>query len=85
VYVVEQNRDGQMQQLIKMDIAPAEVAKLRGVCHYSGHPLDSRFVTDSIVAQEKAAQENAAQESDSSSTSAKGAQIWGTKVLQEQK
>jgi 2-oxoglutarate ferredoxin oxidoreductase subunit alpha len=75
VYVVEQNRDGQMQQLIKMDIAPATVAKLRGVCHYSGHPLDSRFVTDSIVAQEN----------DGSPTSAKNGEIWATKVLQEQK
>jgi 2-oxoglutarate ferredoxin oxidoreductase subunit alpha len=81
VYIVEQNRDGQMQQLIKMDIAPAAVAKLRGVCHYSGHPLDSRFVTDNIVSQEKAAQEN-----DGSPTSAKTGQIWATKdVLQEQK
>jgi 2-oxoglutarate ferredoxin oxidoreductase subunit alpha len=81
VYVVEQNRDGQMQQLIKMDIAPAEVVKLRGVCHYSGHPLDSRFVTDNIVAQENAAQENGG-----SPTSARRGQIWATKeVLQEQK
>ena len=53
VYVVEQNRDAQMLQLIKMDIAAAEVAKLRSVCHYSGHPLEARFVTDSIVAQEQ--------------------------------
>ncbi|MGC2210652.1 MAG: 2-oxoacid:acceptor oxidoreductase subunit alpha [Candidatus Korobacteraceae bacterium] len=78
IYVVEQNRDGQMQQLIKMDIAPAEVAKLRGVCHYSGHPLDSRFVTDNIVSQENA--------DDGSPTSARHGQIWAAKeVLQEQK
>jgi 2-oxoglutarate/2-oxoacid ferredoxin oxidoreductase subunit alpha len=76
VYVVEQNRDGQMQQLIKMDISTAEVVKLRGVRHYSGHPLDSRFVTDSIIAQEN----------DGSPTSAQRGQIWGTtEVLQEQK
>ncbi len=75
VYVVEQNRDGQMQQLIKMDISTAAVVKLRGVRHYSGHPLDSRFVTDSIVSQEN----------DGSPTSAKDGQIWATNVLQEQK
>jgi 2-oxoglutarate ferredoxin oxidoreductase subunit alpha len=80
VYVVEQNRDGQMQQLIKMDISTAEVVKLRGVRHYSGHPLDSRFVTDNIVEQENAAQQN-----DGSPTSAKDGQIWATNVLQEQK
>ena len=53
VYVVEQNRDGQMLQLIKMHAAPAEVAKLRSVCHYSGLPLEARFVTDAIVVQER--------------------------------
>ncbi len=52
VYVIDQNRDAQMLQLIKLDIAAAEVVKLRSVCHYSGHPLDARFVTDSIVSQE---------------------------------
>jgi 2-oxoglutarate ferredoxin oxidoreductase subunit alpha len=57
VYVVEQNRDAQMLQLIKMDIAAADVVKLRSVCHYNGHPLDARFVTDHIVLQEHASQE----------------------------
>jgi 2-oxoglutarate/2-oxoacid ferredoxin oxidoreductase subunit alpha len=60
VYVVEQNRDAQMLQLIKLDIAAANVAKLRSVCHYSGHPLEARFVTDGIVLQEHVAQEHAA-------------------------
>jgi 2-oxoglutarate ferredoxin oxidoreductase subunit alpha len=53
VYVVEQNRDAQMLQLIKMDIAAADVVRLRSVCHYSGLPLAARFVTDSIVLQEQ--------------------------------
>jgi 2-oxoglutarate ferredoxin oxidoreductase subunit alpha len=53
VYVVDQNRDGQMLQLIKMDIAAAEVVKLRSIRHYDGHPLEARFVTDSIVSQEQ--------------------------------
>ena len=52
VYVVEQNRDAQMLQLIKMRIDAKYVAKLRSVLHYDGHPLDARFVTDSIVNQE---------------------------------
>jgi hypothetical protein len=67
-----------MQQLIKMDISPAAVAKLRGVCHYSGHPLDSRFVTDSIVAQENVAQENVARANGTPENVTE-------KVLQEQK
>ncbi len=53
VYVVDQNRDGQMLQLIKMDIASEDVVKLRSVRHYNGHPLDARFVTDSILSQEQ--------------------------------
>jgi 2-oxoglutarate ferredoxin oxidoreductase subunit alpha len=57
VYVVEQNRDAQMMQLIKMEVAAEHVVKLRGVCHYNGHPLDARFVTDSIMSQENVLQE----------------------------
>jgi 2-oxoglutarate ferredoxin oxidoreductase subunit alpha len=52
VYVIDQNRDAQMLQLIKLDIAAAEVVKLRSVCYYTGHPLDARSVTDSIMLQE---------------------------------
>ncbi len=53
VYVVDQNRDGQMLQLIKLDTASENVVKLRSVRHYNGHPLDARFVTDSILSQEQ--------------------------------
>jgi 2-oxoglutarate ferredoxin oxidoreductase subunit alpha len=53
VYVVEQNRDGQMLQLIKMDISPEAVVKLRSVRHYSGLPLDAGFVSDEIRRQEE--------------------------------
>lgn len=52
VYIIDQNRDAQMLQLIKLDIAAAEVVKLRSICYYTGHPLDARFVTDSIISQE---------------------------------
>jgi 2-oxoglutarate ferredoxin oxidoreductase subunit alpha len=53
VYVIDQNRDAQMLQLIKMDIAAEDAVRLRSVCHYSGNPLDARFVTESIVSQEQ--------------------------------
>lgn len=53
VYVVEQNRDGQMAALIKLEL-PAELcAKIRSIRHYSGLPIDARFVTDEVVAAEK--------------------------------
>ena len=56
VYVIDQNRDAQMLQLIKMDIAAAEVVRLRSICHYNGLPLDAHFVTDSIVCRSSGAE-----------------------------
>lgn len=52
VYVVEQNRDGQMLELMKMEMPPERIAKLRSVRYYGGLPLDARTVTDEIVMQE---------------------------------
>ncbi len=48
VYVVDQNRDAQMLQLIKMDIAAAEIVKLRSICHYNGHPLEARLLPTAL-------------------------------------
>ncbi len=53
VYVVEQNRDSQMLSLLKMECTPAQIAKLRGVPHYAGLPLDGRSVTIEILKQEQ--------------------------------
>ena len=53
VYVVEQNRDGQMMSLLRMDLDPALQTRLRSVLHYSGLPIDARSVTENILAQEK--------------------------------
>jgi 2-oxoglutarate/2-oxoacid ferredoxin oxidoreductase subunit alpha len=52
VYVVEQNRDGQLRSLLAMDLPPGHATKLRSVLHYDGLPIDARSVTDSILAQE---------------------------------
>jgi 2-oxoglutarate ferredoxin oxidoreductase subunit alpha len=52
VYVVDQNRDGQMFQLLKLDVPAEEVIRLRSVRHYNGLPLDARSVTDDIISQE---------------------------------
>jgi 2-oxoglutarate ferredoxin oxidoreductase subunit alpha len=62
VYVVEQNRDAQMFQLIKLDMAADQVTKLRSVVHYNGLPIDARSVTDSIVLQESVSQQTSLQE-----------------------
>ncbi len=52
LYVVDQNRDGQMYELLKLDIQIADIPKLRSVRHYNGLPIDARSVTDEIISQE---------------------------------
>ena len=53
IYVIEQNRDGQMLSLLKLDLPAAEVTKLRSIRHFDGLPLDARTVTDKLVLQEE--------------------------------
>jgi 2-oxoglutarate ferredoxin oxidoreductase subunit alpha len=52
IYVVEQNRDAQMLQLMKLDFTPEQVMKLRSVLHYNGLPIDARSISDDVLAQE---------------------------------
>jgi 2-oxoglutarate/2-oxoacid ferredoxin oxidoreductase subunit alpha len=52
IYVVEQNRDAQMLQLIKLDVDSLQVTKLRSVLHFNGLPIDARSITDEIISQE---------------------------------
>jgi 2-oxoglutarate ferredoxin oxidoreductase subunit alpha len=53
IYVVEQNRDAQLAQLLRLEVAAEEAKELRSVRHYNGLPIDARSVTDSIVRQEE--------------------------------
>jgi 2-oxoglutarate ferredoxin oxidoreductase subunit alpha len=52
LYIVDQNRDGQMHELLRLDVAVPEIAKLRSVRHYNGLPIDARSITDEIISQE---------------------------------
>ncbi len=52
VYVIEQNRDGQMLSLLKLDLPAEHVIRLRSVRYFDGLPLDARTVTDKLVLQE---------------------------------
>src|SRR6202158_4683523 len=52
VYVVEQNRDGQMASLLKLDIKPELAPRLRSICHIHGLPIDARSVTDELMMRE---------------------------------
>lgn len=52
IYVVEQNRDGQMAALLKMH-APQYANRIRSILHYNGTFVDALTVTHSLIAQEK--------------------------------
>ena len=52
VYVIDQNRDGQLLQLMRLDLEPEDIAKLRSVRYYGGLPIDARTITDEIIRQE---------------------------------
>jgi 2-oxoglutarate ferredoxin oxidoreductase subunit alpha len=53
VYVIEQNRDGQMLSLLKLDLPAEHVTRLRSIRYFDGLPLDARTVTDKLVLQEE--------------------------------
>jgi 2-oxoglutarate ferredoxin oxidoreductase subunit alpha len=54
VYVVEQNRDGQLLNLLKIDLDPTYATKLHSITHYTGLPIDARSVTQAIASHEGA-------------------------------
>ncbi len=52
VYVIEQNRDGQLLALMRMELGPSLVAKLRSIRHYNGLPIDARTISADVRQQE---------------------------------
>jgi 2-oxoglutarate/2-oxoacid ferredoxin oxidoreductase subunit alpha len=52
VYVIEQNRDAQMESLLKLDLPADQVVKLRSILYYGGLPLDARSITEEFATKE---------------------------------
>jgi len=52
VYLVEQNRDAQMLSLLKLDVEPSLITRLRSIAHIHGLPMDARSVTDELMTME---------------------------------
>ncbi|MGC1909399.1 MAG: 2-oxoacid:acceptor oxidoreductase subunit alpha [Candidatus Dormiibacterota bacterium] len=52
VYVVDQNRDGQMHQILQVELGAELAAKLLSVRHYDGLPLFAEDLVEAIQAQE---------------------------------
>jgi 2-oxoglutarate ferredoxin oxidoreductase subunit alpha len=55
VYVIEQNRDGQLAERIRLE-SPDRATRVRSVLHYDGLPLDARSVVRGVLAHEGVAQ-----------------------------
>ncbi len=53
VYIVEQNRDAQLLDLMRLDLSAYLHPKLRSVRYYGGLPIDARTITDEIMQQEE--------------------------------
>jgi 2-oxoglutarate ferredoxin oxidoreductase subunit alpha len=52
IYVVEQDRDGQLASLLKLDLAADQATKLRSILHFNGLPIDAESVTSELVTKE---------------------------------
>ncbi len=52
IYVAEQDRDGQLASLLKLDLPAGQVTKLRSILHFNGLPMDAQSVTDELVTKE---------------------------------
>jgi 2-oxoglutarate ferredoxin oxidoreductase subunit alpha len=52
VYVVEQNRDGQIYDLIRLALPPELVERLRSIRHYDGQPIPADSIIEPLLESE---------------------------------
>jgi 2-oxoglutarate/2-oxoacid ferredoxin oxidoreductase subunit alpha len=52
VYVAEQNRDGQMFDLIRLSLSAELVGRLRSIRHYNGQPIPAEAITEPLLQPE---------------------------------
>jgi len=53
VYVVEQNRDGQMYKLMRAELPDHVISRVRSIRHYNGVPIDAHAIIDPMLAAER--------------------------------
>jgi 2-oxoglutarate ferredoxin oxidoreductase subunit alpha len=51
VYVLENNRDGQMHSILSLEV-PDKAADLRSLAHVDGLPLNAEWIRESILQEE---------------------------------
>ena len=52
VYVVEQNRDGQVYDLVRLALPPDLVARIQSIRHYNGQPIPAAAITEPLLKME---------------------------------
>jgi 2-oxoglutarate ferredoxin oxidoreductase subunit alpha len=52
VYVVEQNRDGQVYDLVRLALPPALVGRVHSIRHYNGQPIPAAAITEPLLKME---------------------------------
>jgi 2-oxoglutarate ferredoxin oxidoreductase subunit alpha len=52
VYIAEQNRDGQMFDLIRLSLPAELVGRLRSIRHYNGQPIPAEAITEPLLQSE---------------------------------
>jgi 2-oxoglutarate ferredoxin oxidoreductase subunit alpha len=53
VYVVEQNRDGQLYGILRMELPTHLVQRLESIRHYNGVPIDAHAIIDPLLEAER--------------------------------
>ena len=49
VYVVEQNRDGQLYGLLRAELPARSIERLKSIRHYNGVPIDASAIIDPLM------------------------------------
>ncbi|TMD99673.1 MAG: 2-oxoacid:acceptor oxidoreductase subunit alpha [Chloroflexi bacterium] len=52
VYIVEQNRDGQLFDLVRLALPPELVDRVRSIRHYNGQPIPAAAIIEPLSSQE---------------------------------
>ena len=53
VYVIEQNRDGQLYGILRAELPAHLLGRLHSIRHYNGVPIDARAIVDPLLANER--------------------------------
>ncbi|MDQ6929184.1 MAG: 2-oxoacid:acceptor oxidoreductase subunit alpha [Candidatus Eremiobacteraeota bacterium] len=55
VYVIEQNRDGQLFGILRNELSPQAIERIRSIRHYNGVPVDAMAIVEPLLEAERSA------------------------------